>query len=97
VVGVIASHLTERFEFRSSRVFSAVSSLTLVKKLLPESLKKSSWAKEISGFHQSPPHLCLYLGFEGDVIKAGATRSSQWVFTTIDMNQKYWDFKQPNL
>ena len=97
VVGVSASHGGERFEFRAKRVFSSVSALTLVNKLLPENLKKSAWAKEISGLRQSPPHLCLYLGFEGDVMKAGATKSSQWVFTTLDMNQKYWDFKQEDL
>ena len=97
VVGVSASHGGERFEFRAKRVFSCVSALTLVNKLLPENLKQSEWAKEISALHQSPPHLCLYLGFEGDVLKAGATHSSQWVFTTLDMNQKYWDFKQQGL
>ena len=97
VVGVSASHGGERFEFRAKRVFSSVSALTLVNKLLPENLRQSAWAKEISSLRQSPPHLCLYLGFEGDVLKAGATKSSQWVFTTLDMNEKYWDFKQKDL
>ena len=98
VVGVRASHAADRsarYEFRAKYIFSATSALTLVNKLLPPELQKSEWAKEISSFHQSPPHVCLYLGFQGDVEKAGATKSSQWVFKTLDMNKKYWDFKNP--
>ena len=45
----------------------------------------------------SPPYLCLNLGFKGDIRKAGATASNLWCFQEgNDINKKYWNFLDPN-
>jgi all-trans-retinol 13,14-reductase len=38
-----------------------------------------------------PAHLSLYLGFEGDVDRAGASRYSQWFFDSWDMEVDRWE------
>lgn len=90
-VGVKSTHRDGNYEFRAPIVFAAISALSLVRHLVPASFQNTPWAQELKGFAQTPPHVCLYLGFEGDVKKAGATHSSQWVNQTWNMNQKYWD------
>ncbi len=37
-----------------------------------------------------PAHVSLYLGFEGDVERAGGARYSQWFFETWDMERDVW-------
>lgn len=37
-----------------------------------------------------PAHVSLYLGFEGDIERAGGTRYSQWFFRTWDMERDVW-------
>ena len=94
-VGVKANHRDGTYELRSPIVLSAISALSLVRHLIPESYQQIPWAQELKSFHQTPPHVCLYIGFEGDVEKAGATHSSQWVNQTWNMNQKYWNCEDP--
>jgi all-trans-retinol 13,14-reductase len=69
---------------------------------LPASV--SEWMGEIKTLRSSPAHVCLYLGFKGDIEKFGATRSSQWIYAepgkNLDKNsgqnkdasvlEKYW-------
>ncbi|MDH4118131.1 MAG: NAD(P)/FAD-dependent oxidoreductase [Acidimicrobiia bacterium] len=38
-----------------------------------------------------PAHVSLYLGFEGDVERAGATKYSQWFFDSWDMEVDGWN------
>ncbi|MDR3472984.1 MAG: NAD(P)/FAD-dependent oxidoreductase [Devosia sp.] len=47
--------------------------------LLPPELQQSEWARELLSLEPSPCHFSLFLGFEGDVEAAGATRSNHWV------------------
>ena len=65
-------------ELRASSVVSAVGAKATVERLLPETEREARWARKISDLPQSLPHVCLHLGFEGDVLKAGATKSNQW-------------------
>jgi all-trans-retinol 13,14-reductase len=65
--------------------------------LLPEPLRQSRWAQEILSFRPAPCHLCLYLGFEGDIAAAGADRSNHWFFDSWDTEASIWadPFGQP--
>lgn len=82
-------------EFRAKNIVSAAGALATVDRLLPEDLRSSAWASDIRELRQSPPHICLYLGFEGDVIAAGATRSNQWFCETWDNEVSEWDVRDP--
>jgi all-trans-retinol 13,14-reductase len=50
--------------------------------MLPES--ERGWAAPIESLEPSPAHLCLYLGFEGDIRAAGATPANLWLYDSWD-------------
>ncbi|MBI3557495.1 MAG: NAD(P)/FAD-dependent oxidoreductase [Deltaproteobacteria bacterium] len=78
-------------------VVSAAGAKATIQKLLPEKLKKSAWATEILDIPQSPGCICLNLGLKGDVLKAGATSSNQWLFESWNMDSpESWDINDPN-
>lgn len=80
-------------EFFSDRVCSAAGAKLTVSKLLPEHSRDQNWARRISSLHQSPPHLGLYLGVEGDIAAAGGTPANQWFMETWDMEIRDWDVR----
>lgn len=77
-------------EFRAPKIISAAGAKTTVNRFLPEDWKKSEWAETIRGIKSSPPYLCLNMGFNGDIAKAGASPANLWLFHTWDNNQTYW-------
>jgi len=83
-------------KFYAPIVISAIGAKATVEHLVPDKFQSDSWVKEIKSLVQTPCHLNLYLGFEGDVMKAGATKSSQWFFETWDMEKALWDVLDPD-
>ncbi len=83
-------------EFLAPKIVSAAGALATVEHLIPSEHRKSPWALDILGMRQSPPHVCLYLGFEGDVFAAGATRSNQWFFESWNNEISDWDVTKPD-
>lgn len=81
--------------FRAPLVISAAGAKLTAEKLIPETQKTKAWSSEIRSLQQSPAHICLHLGFEGDILQAGATRSNQWFFETWDMEDDYWHVEDP--
>ncbi len=78
------------------KIVSAAGAMTTVTSLLPENHKNDRWASDIRELAQSPPHVCLYFGLEGDVRAAGATLANQWFFETWDMEHAFWDVENPD-
>jgi all-trans-retinol 13,14-reductase len=64
----------------SDAVVSAIGAHETVASLLPAERRQSAWAQEILSFDPSPCHFSLYLGFEGEIEGAGATRSHHWIY-----------------
>ena len=56
---------------RASQVVSAVGLPSTVRKLLPQDLQETDWARSVSELAPASAHVCLYLGFEGDIRSAG--------------------------
>ncbi len=83
-------------EIRAPIVISAAGARATVERLLPEAEKAAPWASSISRLSQSPPHLCMNFGFEGDIVAAGATAANQWYFESWDMEWKEWNLQDPN-
>jgi all-trans-retinol 13,14-reductase len=75
----------------AKQVVSAIGARDTVQQLLPTSAHDTVWAQEILSLKLSSGHLCLYLGFEGNIRKAGATSANHWVYETWDTNAAVWN------
>ncbi len=81
-------------EIRAKRVVSAAGIMSTVNRLLPASAR-GDWCDEIAQLNPAPAHLCLYLGFKGDIQAAGAGAANKWFYNTWDMEFDEWEV-QPN-
>jgi len=77
-------------EYRAPVIVSAIGAGETVKHLLPEAIRKQDWAREIATYKPSICHFDLYLGFEGDIARHGATRSNHWFYESWDTNEAVW-------
>ncbi len=72
-------------------VISDIGARETVDHLLPAELQQSDWAHEIRSFEPSLCHFSLFLGFEGDVGAAGATRSNHWIYDSWQTDALWTD------
>ncbi|MCA9666212.1 MAG: NAD(P)/FAD-dependent oxidoreductase [Myxococcales bacterium] len=77
-------------EIRAPVVVSAIGAGETVKRLLPDNARQQPWAVEISRLEPSVCHFEVYLGFEGDIARHGATRSGHWFHESWDTNEGLW-------
>ncbi|WP_135506209.1 phytoene desaturase family protein [Roseovarius aestuariivivens] len=83
VVGV----RTSRGEtLRAPVVISDIGARETVDRLLPEGVGPEDWKHEIRALPPSIAHFSLFLGFEGDVQAAGATRSNHWFYPQSEVD-----------
>lgn len=78
-------------EIRAGAVVSAAGALPTVTRLLPPEERQAAWARSIASLSPSVPHLCLYLGFRGDIQAAGARKANQWFHRTWERRSNTWD------
>lgn len=67
-------------EIHSDVVIATIGARETVDQLLPEGLGEDDWTSEIRAFRPSICHFSMYLGFEGDVEAAGATKANHWIY-----------------
>jgi all-trans-retinol 13,14-reductase len=79
----------------AKRVVSAAGAIATVEKLLPEREKRAPWARSIAALTPSPCHVCLYIGFKGDITKAGASAANKWFYETWAKDGSYWNVEDP--
>ena len=77
-------------EFYAPSIVSAIGARETVKRLLPEEVSQQDWAREITTFKPSICHYDLFLGFEGDITKHGASRSNHWFYESWDTGDAIW-------
>ena len=77
-------------EIRAARIVSAAGILSTAKRLLPEPYSAAPWVQEIRALPASPAHVCVYLGFKGDIRQAGCSGANKWFYDTWDMEQDAW-------
>ena len=75
---------------RAGRVVSAAGVGATVRRLLPASAAHSPWVREVESLPAAPAHVCLYLGFKGDIRQAGASAANQWFYETWDAEDDAW-------
>ncbi len=83
--------LDDSKEYHAKRVVSAIGARDTVQQLLPVYVRDTAWAQEILSLKPSTCHLCLYLGFEGDICRTGATAANHWFYEAWDTNSAIWD------
>jgi all-trans-retinol 13,14-reductase len=71
-------------------IVSAIGAGETVSRLLSQEISEQEWAAEIAGMEPSICHFEMFLGFEGDIAKHGATRSNHWFFESWDTNEGTW-------
>ncbi len=67
-------------EIHADVVIATIGARETVDQLLPEGLGDDAWIAEIRSFRPSICHFSMYLGFEGDVEAAGATKANHWIY-----------------
>lgn len=77
-------------DIRSAVVISNIGARETVNNLLPEGFGPEDWISEIQALPPSIAHFSLFLGFEGDVEEAGATRSNHWFYPEGEVDG-VWD------
>jgi all-trans-retinol 13,14-reductase len=75
---------------RAGRVISGIGAQATVNRLLPYRVRNQEWARSFDDLRPAAAHVCLYLGFEGDIESAGATAANQWFYDTWDQTIDAW-------
>lgn len=83
-------------EIRAARVVSACGILSTVMRLLPPEYQDDRWVREVKSLDPAPPHVCLYLGFQGDIRSTGAGSSNKWFYETWDAEKEMWSVYDPD-
>ncbi|MCB9594154.1 MAG: NAD(P)/FAD-dependent oxidoreductase [Sandaracinaceae bacterium] len=87
----VGARLTDGREVRADRVVSAAGVASTVRRLLPAPHCDDAWAQEVDALPPGPAHVCLYVGFEGDIRAAGAGAANKWFYETWDTEVDGWD------
>ena len=80
------------------KIISATGVLSTITRLLPEEAQEQKWVESIkSSTRPAPAHLCLHLGFKGDIRKAGCSPANKWFWNTWEMDTREWNFDPENI
>ncbi len=82
-------------EIRARRVVSAAGVAATARRLLPDSTRARDWVREIEKLEPGPAHVCLYLGFKGDIRAAGASPANKWFYNTWSSEDTVWEVGDP--
>ena len=73
---------------RASTIVSAAGALNTLR-LLPPEERREEWVAPIEALPSSGAHVCLYVGFKGDIRKAGASQTNHWLIHSLV--EELWD------
>jgi len=78
-------------EIRAKVVISDIGARETIDSLLPEDCGYQDWIAEIRALPSSIAHFTLFLGFEGDIESAGATKANHWIFPNGEVDALWTD------
>lgn len=81
---------------RADRIISAAGVASTVTRLLPAAYGDATWARQIAALDPAPAHVCLYLGFRGDIREAGASAANKWFYETWSSEDEAWQVSGPD-
>lgn len=88
--------LSDGAEIRARRVVSAAGIRATVERMLPEEYHRKDWSEKIRSLAPASAHVCLYIGFKGDIRAAGVGSHNLWLYNTWDVEQEVWDISDPD-
>jgi phytoene dehydrogenase-like protein len=88
---VVGVRTEDGSEIRSDVVISDIGARETVDLLLPDDCGHEDWVGEIRALSSSIAHFNLFLGFEGDIEAAGATKSNHWVYPKGEVDAVWTD------
>jgi all-trans-retinol 13,14-reductase len=88
---VVGVKTAEGEEIRADVVISNIGARETVNHLLPADCGHDDWIAEIRALPPSVAHFSLFMGFEGDVEDAGATRSNHWLYPNGEVDAVWTD------
>ncbi len=77
---VVGVRTADGKDIYADTVVSNIGARETVDQLLPKGLGEDDWIDEIRSFQPSICTFSLYLGFEGDIEAAGATKANHWLY-----------------
>lgn len=86
----VGVRLSNGQEVRAPIIVSAIGASSTVTRLLPETFGGKKWAREVGGLKAAPAHVCLYMGFRGDIRKAGAGPNNLWFYESWNSENDSW-------
>ncbi len=94
----VGVRLQDGEEVRAPVVISAAGILSTVRRMLPEDVQGTEWARTALREQPASAHVCLYLGFKGDIREAGASAANQWFYDVWewDSDSDAWDISDPD-
>ena len=78
-------------ELRARAVVSAAGVASTVNRLLPAEVASTAWAGAVRDLAPAPAHVCLYLGFKGDIRAAGASGANKWFYEVWSSEAEAWE------
>ena len=85
----VGVRLADGEEIRAPLVISAAGVQSTVRHLLPDSATQG-WGEAATSLRPASAHVCLYIGFEGDIRQAGASGANEWFWETWDTESDVW-------
>jgi len=86
----VGVELTDGQVIRAPRVISAAGVSATLRRMLPDEVRGQRWAQDVLSLKPAPAHVCLYLGFKGDIRKAGAGAANKWFYETWSSEDDTW-------
>ncbi len=88
---VVGVRTADGSEIRADAVISDIGARETVDGLLPGNCGHQDWIAEIRALPSSIAHFTLFLGFEGDIEAAGATKANHWFYPTGEADVLWMD------
>lgn len=88
---VVGVNTSDGEEIRADVVISNIGARETVNHLLPADCGHGDWVAEIRSLPPSVAHFSLFMGFEGNIEDAGATRSNHWFYPTGEIDAVWTD------
>jgi len=88
---VVGVRTADGDEIRAKAVISNIGAFETVDQLLQDGHGEKNWVEEIRSFQPSICHFSLFLGFEGDIEGAGATKANHWLYPTGEVDAVWGD------
>lgn len=89
----VGVRLSDGEELRAERVISAVGVQSTATRLLPQDCRDEEWVHSVASLRPGPAHLCLYMGFKGDIRQASASGANKWFYETWDTETEAWNIR----